>query len=437
VKRWRTILGVSIILLGVAFIGVVMASSRTKSAVADGDIPVVAVKVGDLDLKIHSTGELRASHSMMLSAPQVGGGALQITHLQPSGTPVKKGQIVLEFDPSEQQYKLEQSRSELEQAEQEITKAKSDAAVQGAQDKVALLKARFDVRRAELEVSKNELVSSIDAKKNDLALDQAKRALVQLEQDIESHTASGQATIALAQEKSNKSRLEMKQAQQNIEKMHVAAPMDGVLAIEKNVDSSGGMFWGGMSLPDYREGDQVRPGNAIARVIDPSNMEMVAKADERERGNIRAGQTAEIQFDALPGQVFHGAVKTVAGMAMKNFWDDQVGGSFEVTIQLPNSDPRLRAGLTAQVVILGDQKKGVTYIPRQSVFLKEGKRVAYIKNGSSFEARELKIQAESESRVAVDGLKPGAEVALLDPAAAPKKQAEGASAGPSLSGGGK
>jgi multidrug resistance efflux pump len=437
VKRWRTILGVSVILLGVAFIGVVMASSRTKSAVADGDIPVVAVKVGDLDLKIHSTGELRASHSMMLSAPQVGGGALQITHLLPSGTPVKKGQIVLEFDPSEQQYKLEQSRSELEQAEQEITKAKSDAAVQGAQDKVALLKARFDVRRAELEVSKNELVSSIDAKKNDLALDQAKRALAQLEQDIKSHAASGQATIALAQEKSNKSRLEMKQAQQNIEKMHVAAPMDGVLAIEKNVDSTGGMFWGGMSLPDYREGDQVRPGNAIARVIDPSNMDMVAKADERERGNIRAGQTAEIQFDALPGQVFDGTVKTVAGMAMKNFWDDQVGGSFEVTLQLPNSDPRLRAGLTAQVVILGDQKKGIAYIPRQSVFLKEGKRVAYIKNGSSFEARELKILAESESRVAVDGLKPGAEVALLDPAAAPKKQAEGASAGPSLSGGGK
>ena len=190
-------------------------------------------------------------------------------------------------------------------------------------------------------------------------------------------------------------------------------------------------------MPDYREGDQGRPGNAIARVIDPSNMDMVAKADERERGNIRAGQTAEIQFDALPKEVFHGTVKTVAGMAMKNFWEDQVGGSFEVTIQLPNSDPRLRAGLTAQVVILGDQKKGIAYIPRQSVFLKEGKRVAYIKNGSSFEARELKILAESESRVAVDGLKPGAEVALLDPAAAPKKQAEGASAGPSLSGGGK
>ena len=432
-KRWRTIVGVSAILLAVAFIGVVMASSRTKSAVVDGDIAVAAVKVGDLNLRVHTTGELRASHSMMLSAPQVGGGALQITHLLRSGTPVKKGQIVLEFDPSEQQYKLEQSRSELEQAEQEITKAKSDAAVQAAQDKVALLKARFDVRRAELEVTKNELLSSIDAKKNNLALDEAKRALAQLEQDIKSHTASGQATIELALEKSNKSRLEMKQAQQNIDKMHVASPMDGVIAIEKNVDSTGGMFWGGMSLPDYREGDQVRPGNAIAKVIDPSDMEMLAKADERARGNIRAGQAAEIQFDALPGQVFHGTVKTVAGMAMKNFWEDAASGSFEVTIQLPNTDTRLRAGLTAEVIIAGDENKKITYIPRQAVFLKDGKRVAYVKSGSSFEAREVKVQAESESRAAIEGLKPGTEVALLDPAA-PKKQSEAPAAEPNLGG---
>src|SRR5437870_9691975 len=212
-----------------------MASSRTKSAVVDGDIAVAAVKVGDLNLRVHTTGELRASHSMMLSAPQVGGGALQITHLLRSGTPVKKGQIVLEFDPSEQQYKLEQSRSELQQAEQEIIKAKADAAVQAAQDKVALLKARFDVRRAELEVQKNELASTIDATKNQLALEQAKRALVELEQDIKSHATSGHAGIGLAQEKWSKANLAMKQAEENSRKMRDSCPIDGVVAIEKNL----------------------------------------------------------------------------------------------------------------------------------------------------------------------------------------------------------
>ncbi len=99
----------------------------------------------------------------MLTAPPIGGGSLQITHLLHTGAPVKKGELVMEFDPSEQHFKLDQNRSELLQAEQEITKAKADAAVVAAQDKVALLKARFDVRRAELDVQKNELVSTIDA----------------------------------------------------------------------------------------------------------------------------------------------------------------------------------------------------------------------------------------------------------------------------------
>ena len=49
-----------------------------------------------------------------------------------TGQAVKKGEVVFEFDPSEQHYKLEQNRSELLQAEQEITKAKADAAVLAA-----------------------------------------------------------------------------------------------------------------------------------------------------------------------------------------------------------------------------------------------------------------------------------------------------------------
>src|SRR5207248_2142269 len=97
-------------------------------------------------------------------------------------------------------------------AEQEIAKSKADAAVQAAEDQTALLKAKYDVRRAELEVSKNELVSKIDAQKNVLALDEAKRALTQLEQDIRSHSASNKAALAISEEKRNKARLAMNQA---------------------------------------------------------------------------------------------------------------------------------------------------------------------------------------------------------------------------------
>jgi hypothetical protein len=421
-------------LILVGTLGVVAAARRASLPATDGEIPVSRVKRGDLDLKVVATGEMRANHTIMLTAPPVGGGALQITRLCHTGVAVKKGDIVIEFDPSEQRYKLEQNRSELLQAEQEITKAKADAAVLAAQDKVALLKDRFDVRRAELDVQKNELVSAIDGKKNQLALEQAKRVLAELEQDIQSHTASGQATIYLAQEKRNKAKLAMEQAQQNIDKMHVSAAIDGLVSIEKNREASGGFFFDGMTLPDYREGDQVEPGSAIAEVIDSRELEIISKINERDHSNIRAGQSVEIEFDALPGQVFHGTVKSEGGMSTRQFFEEDQGGMFDVSIQLPNPDPRLRPGLTAQLVIRGDEKKNVLYIPRQALFRKEGKRIAYVKHGNGFEAHEVQIQTEGESRAAIEGLNAGSEVALIDPTT-PRKSGTSVASSPSPGGG--
>ncbi len=427
-KRRRVILWGVLAAILVGGVAVVAAARRSSVVASEGEIPVGLVKRGDMELKVVVTGELRATHTVTLAAPPVGGGALQITRLSHTGVPVKKGDIVIEFDPSEQRYKLDQNRSELLQADQEITKAKADAAVLAAQDKVALLKDRFDVRRAELDVQKNELVSAIDGKKNQLALEQAQRVLAELEQDIQSHTESGQATIYLAQEKRNKAKLAMDQAQQNIDKMHVPAAIDGLVSIEKNRDASGGFFFDGMTLPDYREGDQVEPGSSIAEVIDSREVEIVCKINERDRSNIKAGQPAEIEFDALPGQVFKGTVKTVGGMSIKQFWDTDMGGQFETTIQLANSDARLRPGLTAQVVIRGEEKKDALYVPRLALFLKDGKRVVYVKSGNGFEPHEVKIQSESESRTAIEGLNAGSEVALVDPTAPRKANSSGAPA---------
>jgi multidrug resistance efflux pump len=432
-KRRRVIICAVLLLVLLAGLAVVLSRHRTERSAADNEIPVGRVKRGDLDLKVVATGELRATRTITLTAPAVAGGALQITRLAHTGAPVKKGDIVIEFDPSEQHYKLEQNRSELLQADQEITKAKADAAVLAAQDEVALLKDRFDVRRAELEVQKNELVSAIDARKNQLGLEQAQRVLAELQQDIQSHKASGQATIYLAEEKRNKAKLAMEQAQQNIDKMRVPADMDGLISIDKNTGATE-FFFSGMSLPDYREGDHVEPGDSIAEVIDPKEMEIISKINEQDRGNIKTGQVADVEFDALPGHIFHGTVKTVGGMSTRQFWEADLGSKFDVSIALSNTDSRLRPGLTAQIVIVGDQKKNVLYVPRQSLFLKDGKRVVYTKKGGSFEQREVTIQSEGESRAAIKGLNAGTEVALIDPTA-PRKAGASAIASPNFGGG--
>jgi HlyD family secretion protein len=417
-----------------AVVGGVAAVRRASPTTAGDEVPSGRVKRGDLDMKMYETGELRASHSEMLIAPPIGGGALQLTHLLHTGAAIKKGELVMEFDPSEQQFKLEQNRSELLQAEQEITKAKADAAVVTAEDKVKLLKARFDVRRAELDVQKNELVSTIDARKNDLALDQAKRVLTELEQDVKSRSASNAATIALAEEKRNKAKLAMDQAQGNIDKMRVMSPMDGLVALEKNQGAMGGFCcFPGLTMPEYHEGDQVEPGRTVGQVLDPKAMELVAKVGELERNNVKAGQSVDIRLDAFPESTFQGTVKTVGGNNTRMFWEDDTSTKFEVTITLATTDPRMRPGLTAHLFINGDPQKDVLYVPRQALFLKENKRMVYVRKGNDFEPREVKIQAENESRAAIEGISAGTEIALVDPTAPRKTTNSGA---PSPAGGG-
>lgn len=417
-----------------AVIGVVAAVRKTAPATSGSDVPTGVVKRGDLDMKVFVTGELKASHSEMLTAPPIGGGALQITHLVHTGSTVKKGELVMEFDPTEQLFKLDQNRSELLQAEQEITKARADAEVVAAQDKVALLKARFDVRRAELDVQKNELVSTIDARKNELVLEGAQRVLAELEQDVKSRKLSNQATIQLAQEKRNKAKLAMEQAQDNINKMRVLSPMDGLIALEKNVDIFGGMMFGGMSLPEYREGDQVQPGRTVGQVIDPNGMELVAKVGEMERNSIKEGQSVDFQLDAFPGTTFHGTVKTVGGSNTRQFWDDDTASKFEVSITLASTDSRMRPGLTAHIFINGDPRKNVIYIPLQAVFLKEGKRIVYVRNGSTFDPHDVRVEAQNETRAAVEGVAQGTEIALVDPTA-PRKNNSPSSPAPGGAGG--
>jgi multidrug efflux pump subunit AcrA (membrane-fusion protein) len=369
----------------------------------------------------------------MLIAPPVGGDSLQITHLASTGQLVKKGDVVVEFDPSEQHYKLEQSHSELMEAEQEIAKAQADAVVLAAEDKVALLKARYGVRSAELDVEKNELLSKIDAEKNNLALEQANRILTETEKDLESHKQAGQAAIYLAQEKANKARLEMNQAQQNLEKLRVTAPMDGLVSVQRNMNASGGIYFTGMSLPDFHAGDQVQPGSPIAKIVDPAGMNLTCKVSELDRGNIAAGQPVQVVFDALPGQVFRGTVKNVGGMSSREFFEANSSGSFLVTIQLAQPDARLRSGFTASVLFVGTSQNNVLYLPRLALFSKDGKRLVYVKTAGGYEQREVKIKGGNESRAEIEGLPERTIVTLIDPTA-PHKASEGSHAGGSPGG---
>lgn len=380
-------------------------------------IPTTHVQRGTVELNVYADGELRPEQSALITAPPING-SLQIIHIAAPGSIVKAGDVVLEFDPSEQEYNLEQNRSKLQEAEQQIIKTKADTAVQSAQDKVALLKARFDVRRAELEVQKNELLSDIDARKNKLALDEARRRLAQLEQDVKSRQESNSASITVLEQQRNQAQLSMSQAQHAIEIMKIKASIGGLITIKGNEDATGGYWYPGMVIPDYKAGDQVYPGRAVMEVLNLDHMEVATKINEDDRANINIGQPAKITVDVARSATYDGKLKSIAGLASRRSWVSNTMRSFDASFTFDHPDSRLRPGAGAKVVVQGSSLADKLYIPRQCVFQKDGKFVVYVRQSATFAPREIKIVSQSESRAVIEGIGAGAEIALLDPTAA-------------------
>jgi membrane fusion protein (multidrug efflux system) len=372
-----------------------------------------------VQVKVHATGELRAGRTMALVAPPVGG-MLRIVRLVTTGMPVKAGEVVMEFDAADHEYQLEQARMDLAEAEQEIVKMKADAEVQRAQDRVALLTARFDVRRAELEARANDLISAVDAQKNLLSLEEAKRRLAQLEDDVTSRAATSQASLAVVEEKRNKAVLAMQRATQIIESLVLKAPIDGTVSVKEN--RTGMMFFGpGMIIPEYREGDSVAAGRPVADIIESGRMDVRAKVEESDRANLTPGQPATLHVDTVPGETFVVRVGALSGAANRASWFESASVTrlFDVSFELEKPDPRLKAGASARVVIEGKDIPDALHVPRQAVFEKNGKTHVFARNGEQFDRREVKIEQVTESRVVLSGVPEGTEVALVDPTAAP------------------
>lgn len=255
--RTQLRIGIAVVLLILLGFGVKYTLAKMKGS--DHGTPTVRVTRGNIDLKVYIPGQLRTPNTSILMAPPVGG-TLQIVKFNRTGDAVKAGDVVLEFDPSEQEYNVEQAQSNLDQADQQITKIKADSAISTSKDQVDLLHAQFDVRRADLDVSQNELKSAIDAKKNDLALEEAKRRLAQLQDDTKSRAASNDANLAVYVAQRNKALLDMKLAQDRIASMQIKAPISGLFARKGNTN---GVFSSARECPCRNIRKVIRPIRAV------------------------------------------------------------------------------------------------------------------------------------------------------------------------------
>ena len=295
---------VTALLLGVAAVG------WSRVAPAASLIPTSPLQRGKVEVRVNATGDLRATKTTQFFVPPMGG-QLTILSLANSGTAVKQGDLIAEFDASEQEFALEQANFELMLADQEIVKADAEAAVLVADDEVALLTARFNVRRAELDARANELVGSMVAQQNLMLLDEARGKLAGLEKEVQSHRETSKASTAMIRERRTKAISSVAVAKRNIDSLRVVAPFDGFVSVRTNMNALGGIMFFGASLPDFKPGDAANPGTLFAELIDTTRVEVTAKLAEADRANVSPGQRVDITVDASPEIALQGKVREI------------------------------------------------------------------------------------------------------------------------------
>jgi hypothetical protein len=288
------------------------------------------VRQNDVIVRSFARGELRAVRSTTLTAPNLFG-TVQVTRMAPLGAFAREKDLVVEFDDSEVNSRIEEKELEIEQVDEQIKKNTADLEIRSNQDQVELLSARYSVRRAELEVKRNELLSQIDAKKNLLNLEEARRRLKQLESDIKSRQEQAQAQLAVLRENRSKAVLELQRERLRLSQVKLLAPMSGLVAVRQN---RGRFMFPGMQIPDIREGDQVQPGIPVADVLDLSEMEVVAKVGELDRANLKEGQEATLALDALPEKKLHGRIKSMSGTATSDTFSFDPAKKFDVVFSV-------------------------------------------------------------------------------------------------------
>ena len=381
---------------------------RATTATTALELPTTRVKHGRVTLTVACRGELQGGNSEMLAAPMISGTDMAITSLREPGELVSPGDVVVQFDTTEQEFKLKEAEADLAEAQQQVIKAEADSLAIAEESQYAMLSAQSDVQLAELEIRRNPTLAAIAARQNEILLEAARNRLRQATQDLTNKKTTSSAGIAIQKALENKSRVMADLARKNIENMTLKAKTGGYVNVQQNTNQNM-MYWG-MQLPPFQLGDAARSGMAVAQIPDLKSWEVSANVGELDRGHLSVGQKVTIRVVALAGREFAGQVKNIGGTTGPP-WDRR----FEARISLDRAAPELRPGMTSNLVITVETLDNVLWIPAQALFESDGRTFVYTRGPSGFVPHDVSLVRRSESQAVVTGIKEGEIVAMSNP----------------------
>src|SRR5580700_1028001 len=109
--------------LGLLLCGGGVFAAYRYTGTTEVEVAVARVRRADFVISVRTRGDIKSARSVIMKAPQVPG--LRIVHLAAHGRSVRKGDVVVEFEPVQQEQNVISRSTNVQSAEGDITQMKA------------------------------------------------------------------------------------------------------------------------------------------------------------------------------------------------------------------------------------------------------------------------------------------------------------------------
>jgi HlyD family secretion protein len=162
------------------------------------------------------------------------------------------------------------------------------------------------------------------------------------------------------------------------------------------------------SIP-VSKSEYVQQGDRLLQMADLKKMQVRGYFDEPEIGRLRVGQPITIEWDAKPGQVWHGHVARVPSTII-TYGTRNVG---EVLVTIDDADENLLPSTNVRVTVTVANEGNALNIPRDALHTDRGKSYVYRIVNGTLHRTDVTVGNLNLTQVEIlSGLKEGDVVAL-------------------------
>jgi HlyD family secretion protein len=303
---------------------------------------------------VRATGLVRAFEWQMVRVPQISGSGVRftLTRVIPNGSKVAKGDILVEFDRVSLLDDERDAKAKLSDISHQLDQQKAQVRSDDAKRVSLIREAEADLEKALLELKKGPVLSEIDRLKNESRAPNAKLRVASLKKSDELRKGAGKATVRILELKLDRQRVTLERTQNNLDKLLVKAPQNGMVSLENT--------WHSGSMGPSREGDQVWPGVPLLRIFNPTRMVVEATVNESDASWLGKQVKAKLYLDAYPGATFDASLENASPVATGGI--DSPVRSFMAVFRIEQEDPRLLPDLSAALEI--DATAALAKMPR-------------------------------------------------------------------------